>query len=84
MQSAVQGLSGPGSFLPGLKSAGSPQPTPFFMSSENGQYQLWTDSNGAVISGIGTSANGEIYIGVAWGPPGGELAQQLFLSLSPL
>ena len=84
MQGAVQGLSGPGSFLPGLKSAGSPQPTPFFMSSENGQYQAWTDRNGVVISGIGTSANGEIYIGVAWGPRSGELAQQLFLSLSPL
>jgi hypothetical protein len=84
MQSAVQALSGSGGLLPGLKSAGAPQPTPFFMSSDNGQYQTWTNRHGLVLSGIGTSSNGDIYVGVAWGPRSGELAQQLFLSLSPL
>jgi tetratricopeptide (TPR) repeat protein len=83
MQGALQGLSGSNGLLPDLKSAGAPQPTPFFMSSDNGQYQAWTDKNGDVLSGIGTAANGQIYIGVAWGPSA-DLAQQLFLSLSPL
>ena len=81
MQDAVKGFS---SFLPGLRSAGSPQSTPFFMSSQNGQYQQWIYAHGQVLTGVGTSSNGQIYIGIAWGPLKSGLASEMFLSLSPL
>ncbi len=84
MQSFLQGFSGSGGLLPGLASAGKPTGTPFFMSSVNGQQQQWTYNHGVVLTGVGTAANGQIYVGLAWGPPNGELANDLFLSLSPL
>ena len=84
MQSFLQGFSGSGGLLPGLSPAGKPTQTPFFMSSVNGQQQQWTYDHGVVLTGVGTAANGQIYVGLAWGPPNGELASDLFLSLSPL
>ncbi len=84
MQSALQGFGGSGGPLPGAKAASKPQPTAFFMSSDNGQLQQWTYKHGVVLTGVGTSSNGQIYVGVAWGPPNGELANDLFLSLSPV
>lgn len=83
MQAALGGFSGPGNFLPTLKQLDKPQDTPFFMSSNNGQEQDWSYQNGGVLSGVGTSSNGEVYIGIAWGPPSGNLQNELFLSLSP-
>ena len=84
MQSFLQGFSGSGGLLPGLSPAGKPTETPFFMSSDNGQQQQWTYDHGVVLTGVGTAANGQIYVGLAWGPQNGELANDLFLSLSPL
>jgi hypothetical protein len=85
MDSVVRSVSGSGGgLLPDLKPAGDAQQTSFFMSSDNGQYQQWTDTSGAVLSGVGTSSNGQVYIGITWGPQDAQLAQQLFLSLSPL
>jgi phospholipase C len=84
MQSFLQGFSGSGGLLPGLAPAGKPTETPFFMSSDNGQQQQWTYDHGVVLTGVGTAANGQIYVGLAWGPPNGQLASNLFLSLSPL
>jgi hypothetical protein len=84
MRATVGGFSsGSGSLLPGLTPAGKIQPTPFFMSSGNGQQQDWAYRNGFVYSGVGTAANGQIYIGIAWGHSN-DLAYNLFLSLSPL
>jgi tetratricopeptide (TPR) repeat protein len=84
MQSALNGIGGSGGPLPGVRAAGKPESTPFFMSSDNGQLQQWTYKRGVILTGVGASSNGEIYVGVAWGPPNGELANDLFLSLSPL
>ena len=36
-----------------------------------------------VLTGVGTSSNGEIYVGMTWGPASPQ-TPQLFLSLSPL
>ena len=84
MEDTVKAFAGSGGLFAGLSSGGAAQATPFFMSSDNGQYEQWTDRNGAVLSGVGTSSNGHVYIGIAWGPKDGALAQQVFLSLSPL
>jgi hypothetical protein len=84
METIVHSMSGHGSLLPGIQSAGAASPTPFFMSSSNGQYEQWSYADGQVLSGVGTSTNGQVYIGVAWGPKDAPLVQQLFLSLSPL
>ena len=85
MEDTVKGFSsGAGSILPGIQSAGEAQSTPFFMSSSNGQEETWAYQHGIVLSGVGAAANGEVYIGITWGPQDGKLAQALFLSLSPL
>ncbi len=85
MTDTVQGMGGgSNSLLPGVKSAQAVQSTPFFMSSDNGQYELWSAQEGQVFSGVGSSSNGQIYVGITWGPANGDLAQNLFLSLSPL
>jgi hypothetical protein len=85
MQAAVQGFSGSGGVLPGLQKNDKPQPTQFFMSSANGQLEQWTYQHGSVLTGVGTSSNGVIYIGIAWGPTAKNLVtSNLFLSLSPL
>jgi tetratricopeptide (TPR) repeat protein len=84
MESTVKSFSGSaGSVLPGIHSAGRAQSTPFFMSSSNGQQETWTYQHGVVLSGVGTAANGEVYVGMTWGPANGNLAEDLFLSLSP-
>jgi hypothetical protein len=84
MEQTVKGFSGgAGSILPGIRSAGKAQSTAFFMSSDNGQEEDWTYQHGVVLAGVGTAANGEVYVGITWGPASGNLAQQLFLSLSP-
>jgi hypothetical protein len=84
MKATVNGFSsGAKSLLPGLTAEGKISPTPFFMSSGNGQQQNWGYNNGVVYSGVGTAANGQIYIGIAWGH-NNNLAYDLFLSLSPL
>ncbi len=84
MKSVLEGFTGTGALLPGTKSAGKPETTPFFMSSSNGQLQQWTYQHGVIVTGVGTAPNGNIYIGITWGPADGALAQALFLSLSPL
>lgn len=84
MKATVGGFSsGSRSLLPGLSAASKVHPTPFFMSSGNGQQQDWVYKNGYVYSGVGTAANGQIYIGIAWSRDN-NLAYNLFLSLSPL
>jgi tetratricopeptide (TPR) repeat protein len=85
MQAAVQAFSGGGGPLPGLQQVDKPQSTQFFMSSANGQLEHWTYQHGDVLTGVGTSSNGEVYIGVAWGPSRSDTATfDEFLSLSPL
>jgi tetratricopeptide (TPR) repeat protein len=84
METLVRSLSGSGGLLPNVQSTSKPSSTPFFMSSSNGQYEQWTWASGQVLSGVGTSTNGQVYVGVAWGPSRGRLVQELFLSLSPL
>ena len=84
MKATINGFSsGSGSLLPGLTAAGKVSPTPFFMSAGNGQQEDWVYKNGYVYTGVGTAANGQIYIGIAWGH-NNDLAYNLFLSLSPL
>jgi hypothetical protein len=84
MTATVNGFSsGSNSLLPGLHQVGKTSVTPFFMSSSNGQQQDWQYKNGYVYSGVGTAANGQIYVGIAWGHTN-DLAYDLFLSLSPL
>lgn len=83
MQSTIRGFSGGGGPLPGIAPASKPTSTSFFMSTANGQFQRWTYKNGYVLSGIGTSSDGQIYVGITWGPTT-TLVQDLFLSLSPL
>ena len=84
MKATVNGFSsGASSLLPGLTSAGKTTGTPFFMSSANGQQQDWVYKDGYVYSGVGTAANGQIYIGIAWAHSNNQ-AYNLFLSLSPL
>ena len=53
------------------------------MSSGNGQQLDWVYKNGYVYTGVGTVANGQIYIGIAWSHSNSQ-AYDLFLSLSPL
>jgi len=86
-------LTGSGGFFSGLQSNGKAYSTPFFMSSANGQEEDWSINNGSVTSGVGTSSNGDVYVGVTWSTTkadktmpkgGGTLAQQLYYSLSPL
>ncbi|MFL5824141.1 MAG: hypothetical protein ACJ764_11950 [Solirubrobacteraceae bacterium] len=83
MKATLKGFSSGGDLLPGLRPVGSTSNTAFFMSSDNGQQQDWAYKNGYVYSGVGTAANGQIYIGVAWSHSN-DLAYNLFLSLSPL
>lgn len=84
MEQTVKGFSGGGgSILPGVQSTGRAQSTAFFMSSGNGQAETWNYKNGVVLSGVGTAANGQVYVGLTWGPSDGKLAQDLFISLSP-
>ena len=83
MEATVQGFSGKGSPLAGLQSQAAAHSTPYFMSSGNGQEEFWTYGQGDVYSGVGTSANGQIYVGITWGRTNDQ-AFQLFLSLSPL
>lgn len=83
MEATVQGFAGKDSPLAGLQSQGAAHSTPFFMSSSNGQQEFWTYGQGDVYSGVGTSANGQVYVGLTWGHTN-EQAFQLFLSLSPL
>lgn len=71
------------SILPGLAKEDKPSSTPFFMSSDNGQLQHWRYKNGVVLTGVGTSSNGQVYVGMTWGPDT-DTTPQLFLSLSPL
>lgn len=71
------------SILPGLAAAAKPRSTAFFMSSDNGQLQQWRYKNGVVLTGVGTSSNGQVYVGMTWGPDN-DVTPQLFLSLSPL
>ena len=71
------------SILPGLAKEDKPNSTPFFMSSDNGQLQHWRYKNGVVLTGVGTSSNGQVYVGMTWGPDT-DTTPQLFLSLSPL
>lgn len=66
MQSGLNGVGGAWGPLPGVRAAGKPQSTPFFMSSDNGQLQQWRYKRGVILTGVGASSNGEIYIGVAW------------------
>ncbi len=76
----------PGNFkpiLPGLTPDDKPHSTPFFMSADNGQLQHWHYRKGVVLTGVGTSSNGQVYVGMTWGPDTG-VTPQLFLSLSPL
>ena len=84
METLVRSLSGSGGLLPNVQSTSKPSSTPFFMSSSNGQYEQWTWASGQVLSGVGTSTNGQVYVGAAWGPSSSQLVQELFLSLSPL
>ncbi len=93
MDAVVTSLGGSNALLPGLKSQGAAQPTAFFMSSSNGQTEDWSEAGGSVVSGVGTSSNGYVYVGVAWSSTnddrlmpknGTPLSQQLFYSLSPL
>jgi hypothetical protein len=84
MGDVVKGFAGSGGLLPALRATGSAQSTPFFMSSSNGQAQTWSYRGGTVLSGVGTSSNGDVYIGIAWSPGNGDLANAMFLSLSPL
>jgi hypothetical protein len=72
-----------GSILPGLTPDNKPRSTAFFMSSDNGQLQQWHYRRGVVLTGVGTSSNGQVYVGMTWGPDTG-VTPQLFLSLSPL
>jgi tetratricopeptide (TPR) repeat protein len=93
LTAAVEGLTGSDGFFSGLQSNGKAYSTPFFMSSANGQEEDWSINNGSVTSGVGTSSNGDVYVGVTWSTTkadktmpkgGGTLAQQLYYSLSPL
>ncbi len=84
MRDTVDGFEkGGGSLLPGLSPVSKLIQTPFFMSSDNGQQLNWQYRNGYTYSGVGTAANGQIYIGMAWSHSQ-NLAYDLFLSLSPL
>jgi tetratricopeptide (TPR) repeat protein len=83
MQATLQGFSGSSGVLPGISPAAKPTSTQFFMSTGNGQSQQWNYKHGYVLSGIGTSTDGQIYVGITWGPTT-QLAEDLFLSLSPL
>jgi tetratricopeptide (TPR) repeat protein len=83
MEKVVQGFASGGGPLPGITSAGKVSHTTFFMNTSNGQAEQWTYGHGYVLSGVGTSANGQIYIGVAWAPTTASVSN-LFLSLSPL
>lgn len=69
--------------FPGVAPNDRPHSTPFFMSSDNGQLRQWTYRKGFVLTGVGTSSNGQIYVGMTWGPDS-NVTSQLFLSLSPL
>ena len=71
------------SILPGLTKEDKPSSTPFFMSSDNGQLQHWRYRKGVVLTGVGTSSNGQVYVGMTWGPDT-DVTPALFLSLSPL
>ena len=71
------------SILPGLTKDDKPSSTPFFMSSDNGQLQHWSYRKGIVLTGVGTSSNGQVYVGMTWGPDT-NVTPALFLSLSPL
>lgn len=83
MQQTLKGFSSGGGPLPGIAPVSKAISTSFFMSTGNGQLQRWSYKNGFVLSGIGTASNGEIYVGITWGPTQ-QLVQALFLSLSPL
>jgi hypothetical protein len=84
MKSYVGGFaSGKDSLFPGIHAETGAQTTNFFMSSTNGQKQFWTYDKGYIYSGVGQSANGQIYVGVAWAHSN-QVANDLFLSLSPL
>ncbi len=81
MNSYMKGFSG--KLFPGIQAQTGLQHTDFFMSSTNGQKRFWSYNNGYVYSGVGQSANGQIYIGLAWAKQN-QTAYDLFLSLSPL
>lgn len=84
MNAYVNGFaSGKSSLFPGIRPQTAAQPTNFFMSSTNGQKRFWTYDQGYIYSGVGLSANGQIYLGVAWAHDN-QTANNLFLSLSPL
>ena len=54
MTDTVQGMGGgANSLLPGVESAQAVQWTPFFMSSDNGDYEIWSAQEGQVFSGVG-------------------------------
>jgi tetratricopeptide (TPR) repeat protein len=83
MQDTLKGFVTGGAPLPGIGPASNTRSTPFFMSTVPGREQEWTYKNGFLKTGIGTSANGQIYVGITWGPTT-SLVQNLFLALSPL
>jgi hypothetical protein len=84
MDAYVHGFaSGQSSLFPGIQAQDNAKPTPFFMSSTNGQKRFWTYNKGYIYSGVGLAANGQIYLGIAWAHSN-QTANELFLSLSPL
>jgi len=81
MRKVVAGFAS--SVLPGLVPKGPDQATSFFMNFSDGRFQDWTFNGGKLISGVGMSPSGEIYVGLSYGPASVDVAD-LFLSISQL